>query len=189
MNAGLPCRLGTGGLAKACCLTGNRPVSKIDLNRILRESLPQWACAEFLFLEAEPWWAPSVQTVLARSVENERQPASGDAGLANGNATEYFCRSLSTTRSIHELVQSGPVQGLVLMVDQQMRDCLLLLGRFGRLGRPHPPTLVVIPDSAVPLMPLLLESGASAVMLKSKASDIRIADWCQRVAAAADHGR
>lgn len=161
-------------------------MSGIDLNQILRESLAEWTRADFLFLESRPWWAPSVQAELARNATTTLQARFGRTASEVGNTTEYFCHSTPMTRSIHEQVQSGPVTGVVLIVEHQMRDCLLLLGRLSRLGRAQPPALLVIPDNVATLMPLLLESGAAAVVMQSKASDIRIADWCRRVAASGD---
>ena len=159
---------------------------EIDLNQILRVSLPQWTRADFLFMESRPWWAPSVQAELARNATTELPRRFGSAPPEVGNTTEYFCHSTPTTRGIHEQIQSRPLTGVVLIVEQQMRDCLLLLGRLGRLGRACPPALLVIPGDATSLMPLLLESGAAAVMTQPKISDIRIADWCRRVAASSD---
>ena len=155
----------------------------IDLNQILRESLPRWTQAEFLFLESEPWWAPSVQTELARTATTELQLRFGNAISLSGSTTDYRCHSVRTTRSIYEQVRTGRVAGVVLIVEQQMRDSLLLLGRLSRLGRPCPPVLLVIPRNTLPLMPLLLESGAAAVMVQM-VTDIQVADWCRRAAAA-----
>ncbi len=73
-----------------------------------------------------------------------------------------------------------------MIVEHQLRDCLLLLGRLSRLGRDHPPVLLVIPDNVVAMMPLLLEAGAATVMVQAKVSDITIADWCRRVTASSD---
>ena len=165
---------------------GTKRVSEIDLNQILSECFAPWNRAEFLFLEPRPWWAPSVQTELTRSSTTQVQGHFGRAMCEGGSTPEYLCQSTPTTRLIHEKVQSGPVTGIVMIVEEQMRDCLLLLGRLGRLGRAHPPVLVVVPDHFMALMPLLLESGSAAVMMQTKATDIRIADWCRRVAASDD---
>jgi len=157
------------------------PVTDIDFNQILRESIPQWNQARFLFLEPERWWAPSVQAELARPGTLPIQARFGSTPSKTSNVTDYRCHSLATTRAIHDQVQAGQVAGIVLITGKQMRDCLLFLGRLSRLGRPHPPVLLVIPRNAVSLMPTLMESGAASVMIQT-VTDIQIADWCRRAA-------
>jgi hypothetical protein len=156
-------------------------VTDIDCNQILRESIPQWNQACFLFLEPERWWAPSVQAELARPGTLPIQARFGSTPSKTSNVTDYRCHSLATTRAIHDQVQAGQVAGIVLITGKQMRDCLLFLGRLSRLGRPHPPVLLVIPQNAVSLMPTLMESGAASVMIQT-VTDIEIADWCRRAA-------
>ncbi|MEO1996549.1 MAG: hypothetical protein ABGZ17_14880 [Planctomycetaceae bacterium] len=176
----------TAATSDADSFNGTRRVSEIDLNQILRESLAQWTRADFLFLESRPWWAPSVQAELARNATTKPHARFGSPASEAGRTPEYFCHSTVTTRSIHEQIQSGSVTGVVLIVEHQLRDCLLLLGRLSRLGRDHPPVLLVIPDNVVAMMPLLLEAGAATVMVQAKVSDITIADWCRRVTASSD---
>ncbi len=153
-------------------------MTSIDINRILHESVPLWNQAEFVFLEPNPWWAPSVQALLAGDIE-AAAGGGGVAGSAGDPSTDYRCESVSSPRAIHERVQSRPLAGVVLMVGEQVRDCLL--GRLSRLGRPTPPVLMVIPPTAVSLLPMLLESGASSVMVEG-VTDLQIADWCRRAA-------
>ncbi len=156
------------------------PLSDFDVNQILREAVPQWTQADFLFLESQPWWAPSVQAELARTDTAKIQPCFGRPASVVGMTTEYRCHSVPSTGRIHDQIQTGPATGIVLLAERQMRDCLLLLGRLRRLCRPHPPVLLVIPRNAVSLMPLLMESGAGAVMVQA-VTDIQVAEWCRRV--------
>jgi len=156
-------------------------MSDIDLNQILRASIPQWNLASFLFLEPEPWWAPSVQAELARPNTPPIQARFSSTPSETCNVTDYRCHSLTTTRAIHDQVRTEQVTGIVLIADKQMRDCLLFLGRLNRLCRPHPTVLLVIPQNARSLMPMLMESGAASVMVQT-VTDIQIADWCRRTA-------
>ena len=153
----------------------------IDINQILRASIPQWNQACFLFLEPEPWWAPSVQAELARPDAPPIQARFGSTPSVTSNVTDFRCHSLTMTRTIHDRVRTEQVAGIVLIAGKQMRDCLLFLGRLSRLCRPHPPVLLVIPQNAVSLMPMLMESGAASVMVHP-VTDIQIADWCRRAA-------
>lgn len=153
----------------------------VDVNRILSECVPQWHQADFLFAEPHPWWAPSVQAILAQPKAEERGSVRGGADAAT---IECRCESVKGTRAVFDLVRMRQVTGVVLFARDQVRDCLLLLGRLSRLCRSCPPVLVVIPSEAVSLMPVLLESGATAVM-REGVSDLQIADWCRRVARAA----
>ena len=154
-------------------------MTDIDLNQILRASIPQWNQACFLFLEPAPWWAPSVQAELARPGTLPIQARFGSTPSENNNVTEYRCHSLTTTRAIYDQVRAEQVAGIVLIAGKQMRDCLLFLGRLSRLCRPYPPVLLVIPQNAVSLMPMLMESGAATVIVQT-VTDIQIADWCRR---------
>jgi len=156
-------------------------VVDIDLHQILRSAVPQWNRAGFLFLEPEPWRAPSVQSELARSDTRAIQVRFGQKRSEPRFTTDYRCRSLQTTRRILDQIRTDDVSGVVLIVEQQMRDCLLFLGRLNRLCRPSPPVLMIIDPNVESLIPVLMESGASAVMTQV-VSDNRIADWCRRVA-------
>ena len=155
-------------------------LSGFDIDQILRQAVPQWTQADFLFLETHPWWAPSVQAELARTNMGKVPACRGQAVSAVGVTTEYRCQSVSSTERIHDQIRTGSVAGIILFAEHRMRDCLLLLGRLGRLCRPHPPVLLVIPMNAVSLLPLLMESGAGSVLLQS-VTDTQVAKWCRRV--------
>ena len=157
-------------------------MSTVDVDQFLLEAVPRWTQADFLFLEPQPWWAPSVQTVLARTAARNTPSCPGRSVPWTDETTEYRCQSAPSTAGIYERILNSSVAGVVLMAEQRMRDCLLLLGRLSRLCRPCPPVLVIIPGNTVSLIPLLLESGAGGVLLQT-VTDIQIADWCRRVTA------
>lgn len=162
-------------------------MSDVDVDRILRETIPQWNQADFVFLEPRSWWAPSVQSVLTQSDTAPPQVRFGESTQSNGPVTDYRCYSVDSTRAVHDEIQSSMLSGVVLVVGQQLRECLLLLGRLSRLCRPCPPVLVLIPRAASSLLPMLLEAGASSVMT-DQVTDLQVADWCQRAANAANSG-
>ena len=139
---------------------------------IMRGCLPQWSRAEFVFLENEPWWASSVQAELSStsSLSASVQPTK-----------EMCCISVNSDRAVLDHLDRATPAGIIIFAGHHMRECLLLLGRLGRLCRPTPPILVVIPANAEAMIPLLLESGASSVYVE-RVSDIRVAGWCRRAA-------
>jgi len=143
---------------------------EIDLNEIVRSSLPQWSVAEFVFLESTPQWAPAVQAELIAS-----QPQQSSTTI------DFRCSSVTRDREVIERIQGTTPAGVILFAADRFRECLLLLGRLGRLCRPTPDVLVVIPSKIDAMTPLLLESGATTVFV-GDISDIRIAEWCRRVA-------
>ncbi|MCH2210631.1 MAG: hypothetical protein MK110_04980 [Fuerstiella sp.] len=165
------------------CNYGTRIIStpKPDFNQILRDSVPRWNQANFVFLESCPWWAPSVQTELVRSAGTSIPAVCGQPRLETDAAVDYRCHSFTTTLEIYEQIRTESVTGVVLIAGQQLRDCLLFLGRLSRLCAPYPPVLLTVPENSASLMPLLLEAGASAVMDQT-VTDIQIADWCRRAA-------
>ena len=146
-----------------------------DFDKILRDSIPGWTQAEFVFLESRPWWAPSVQTELARTDTIGIQTGTGQTDSEAAALTDYRCHSVPTTRSIHEQILTGNIAGVILIAEQQLRECLLLLARLSRLCRSHPPVLVIVPEKSASMMPLLLESGATTVMSQA-VTDIQVAD-------------
>lgn len=158
----------------------------LDLDEIIRRSLPQWNVAEFVFLESDPKWAPSVQAELLLQ-QTRHRTAAPDGRLASearrsSSTSDFRCASVKKDRDVLERIQNATLAGVILIVADRFRECLLLLGRLGRLCRPLPSVLVVIPAALESMTPLLLESGASSVYSAS-VTDIRIAGWCRRVAA------
>ena len=135
---------------------------------IIRRLIPSWQEAEFLFLEPKPWWAPSVQAELLAE-------DSAEAG-----SIRFSCINVSSARDVYDrLLRSTPC-GLVLFSDSQLRECLLLLGRIGRLCRPGPAVLMIVAQEVRTMFPLFLESGVTSV-LEEPVSDLQIAAWCSRV--------
>jgi AmiR/NasT family two-component response regulator len=153
-------------------------VTDSELNDIIESIIPTWQRAEILFLEPTPRWAPSVQAELTRMMNMNAAEVRTDGGGSTVN-----CISHTSSRAVFEQIKQGRCDSVVLIVNDQMRDVLLFLGRLTRLCRSSPPVLVVIPPEARSLMPLLLESGATGVICQP-VQDTVIAQWCRRVVSA-----
>jgi len=167
-------------------LPADRVLAVTDLNQIIESVIPAWQRAEFLFMETAPQWAPAVQNELSRLIAHDAQLQIKEQAATASPISSARCESISSTRTLYQQVRQRRCDGIVLIVEDQMRDALLFLGRLTRLCKPAPPVLVVIPHQATMLMPLLLESGAASVLQKP-VSDLTITDWCWRATQSQRH--
>ena len=146
------------------------------IRRIMDAAIPDWTTVRFAFLEPSPRWAPAVQTELTRQLRSRP-----DIRLKeSARSLSVRCDSHVSGRELHRTLQTDVCRGIVLVMEDQGRDILLLLGRLSRLCRPAPPVLVLIPPAARSLLPVLFESGAGSVMVRP-VPDQKIAAWCLRV--------
>ncbi len=154
------------------------PADRLDdrIRRIMDAAIPDWTTVRFAFLEPSSRWAPAVQTELTRQLRSR-----SDIRLKeSARSLSVRCDSYESGRALHRTLQTDGCRGIVLVMEDQGRDILLLLGRLSRLCRPAPPVLVLIPPAARSLLPVLFESGAGSVMVRP-VPDRKIAAWCLRV--------
>lgn len=131
--------------------------------------LPDWTVRRLIVLEKTERWMPAVAAEVYTALSS---------AVAQHGPRPVF-ESCTTAR---EAVLFGELQntvGFILFMDQLERECLGVLARLGRLRRPLR-VLVVATRRHADLVPVLMESGADAVLV-DVADDVPIADWCLKV--------
>lgn len=130
--------------------------------------LPEWSEARFVVLEPATRWAPAIGLEVAECLKRSQN---------QGRRVRF--ESCRATRDVLLLGEAASTVGLILFIQGMERDCLGLLRRLPNLTN-RPDVLVVCETQHTALIPVILESGVSSVLMDVK-NDVPIAEWCHKV--------
>lgn len=128
--------------------------------------LPDWSERVFVLLDPTRRWAGAIQAELMSSL-----------ATANVSTGQIAIETCTTVREVSDLCDAPNVAGLVLFFAGCEREVLGLLRTIGRRC-PGLPLLVICEQQHHDLVPVILESGVSCVLVDIN-HDLPIARWCQ----------
>lgn len=128
--------------------------------------MPDWSDRLFLILDPSGRWAGPIQTQIMADLQPQaRTHQSG----------QITCETCTTVREINALCDAANVCGLILFFHGLEREILGFLRTVWNRC-PHLQVLVVAESQHADLVPVLLESGVSQVLLDIH-NDLPIARW------------